>query len=98
MNFTPSLLADLGIKLPADAEAELLEHLTTTLQERIGLAIFDLLDDREAEALIALQEHGNDKVIADWIQTNVPEYQDVIQDEYDLLVADLAENAQLITA
>lgn len=98
MNFTPSLLADLGINLPADAEAELLEHLTTTLQERVGLAIFDLLDDSQAEALITLQEHGNEKVIADWIQTNVPDYQDVIQDEYDILVADLAENAQLVAA
>lgn len=97
MNFTPQLLAHLGIKLPADAEAELLEHLTTTLQERVGLAIFDLLDDKQAEALIALQEHGNEAVIADWIQTNVPDYTEVVEDEYNILVSELADNAQLVT-
>lgn len=98
MYFTPELLADLGIKLPADAESELLDHLTNTLQERIGLAIFDLLDDGEAEALIALQEHGNEAVIADWIQVNVPEYKDIVEDEFNILVADLAENTRLVTA
>jgi len=91
MNFTPELLAELGIKLSASDEASLLNELNTTYQERVGLAIFDLLNDEEAEALIALQEHGNDKVIADWIGVNVPEYQEVVEDEYTLLVAELAD-------
>lgn len=98
MNFTPQLLADLGIKLPADAEVELLGHLTENLQERVGLAIFDLLDDSKAEALIALQEHGNEAAIADWVQTNVPDYTEIVEDEYNILVSELADNAQLATA
>jgi hypothetical protein len=97
MNFTPELLAELGIKLPAADEVSLLDELQATLQERVGLAIFDLLDDTEAEALIALQEHGNEKVIADWIATNVPDFEEVVADEFNLLVMDLVDKNPALT-
>ena len=98
MNFTPELLTNLGINLSTDDQASLLDELQTTLQERVGLAIFDLLDDDEANTLLALQEKGDDKAISNWIAANVPEYSDVVQDEYDILVGELAEKASALVA
>ncbi|MEO7364310.1 MAG: DUF5663 domain-containing protein [Candidatus Saccharimonadales bacterium] len=98
MNFTPEILAELNINLGEAEQASLLDELNSTLQERVGLAIFDLLDDNDAEALVALQEHGNDKVIADWITTNIPDYQEVVADEFNLLVMDLVDKAPALAA
>lgn len=96
MNFTPELLTKLGINLSSDDQASLLSELQSTLQERVGLAIFDLLDDDEANRLLALQEKGDDKAISEWIVANVPEYSDVVQDEYEILVGELAEKASAL--
>lgn len=96
--FTSEIFTKLNIILPASEQADFLEQLNVELQERIGIAIFDLLNDEEAETLIALQENGSDKVIADWIQANVPEYSEVVEDEYDLLVGEIAASAALVTA
>ena len=98
MNFTPELLTKLGINLSHDDQASLLNELQTTLQERVGLALFDLLDDDEANTLLALQESGDDNAISEWIVINVPEYSDVVQDEYDILVGELAEKASALVA
>ena len=96
MNFTPELLTKLGINLSTDDQASLLSELQATLQERVGLAIFDLLDDDEASTLLTLQEKGDDSAIAEWILANVPEYSELVQDEYDILVGELAEKASAI--
>ena len=98
MNFTPELLTTLGISLSSDDQTSLLNELQTTLQERVGLAIFDLLDDDEANTLLNLQEKGDDNTISKWIVANVPEYSDLVQDEYDILVGELAEKASALVA
>jgi hypothetical protein len=96
--FTSDIFAKLNLTLPASDQADFLQQLNNELQERIGLAIFDLLTDAEAEALIAIQEQGNDKAVTDWIQTNVPEYSEIVEDEYDILFGEIADSNALVTA
>lgn len=83
-------LTELGIEL-TDTD-NLLTHLNDTLQERVGTEITESLDDEKLKQLLALQEEGSDEDIADWLETNVPELKEIVQDEIDILLGELAEN------
>jgi len=89
-------LTSMGINLPEDKMAEFQAHFAETLEERVGLAIFDLLSDEEAEELLSLQD--NEEASSEWITSHVPDYEEVVQDEFDILMGEIAQNPELITA
>ncbi|MBP6880413.1 hypothetical protein KBC31_02160 [Candidatus Saccharibacteria bacterium] len=84
------LLKSLGIELNGDETAEMLKHITDTLNERVGLEIAEQLTDEELAELMAI-ESDEDK--AAWLQENLPEYIDIIEDEADILLGELAESS-----
>ena len=90
---TQALLEEAGISLDGKDVAALLDHLNTTLEERIGAEITESLDDAQLEALVTVQEKGTDEEVGAWIEQNVPELQEITQDEIDILLGELAENA-----
>jgi len=98
MTIDTSILTSLGINLDDKQAAALSQHFEETLQERIGLAIFDQLDDDQATELIALQEQSDDQAVADWIKQHVPDYATIAQDEADILLGELAGDADAIMA
>lgn len=89
---TAATLKQVGISLQADEEAALLEHLNTTLQERVGLEITDSLTDEQLATLADLQEGGDPQTIQQWLVDNVPELNDIVKDEIDILLGEIAEN------
>jgi len=98
MTLPKDLFTSLGITLgPIEAEA-FEKHFRETLDERVGLAIFDLLDDAHATELIELQAKGDDEAIMTWIKTNVPDYDEIVQDEFDILMGEVAQNANAFAA
>lgn len=88
-----NLLKAIGVNLPEDQLAKFTGHVIQTLEERVGIAIMELLDDEEAAELIALNEAGDETAVAAWLEENLPEYKEVIQDEFDILMGEIAENA-----
>lgn len=95
---TKALLDSAGISVKPEDEATLLDHLNTTLQERVGLEITDSLDDEQLEALATLQENGGAEAVQQWLTDNVPELGDIVKDEIDILLGEIAENADGINA
>lgn len=95
---TKELLASVGIAVKPEEEATLLEHLNETLQERVGLEITDSLDDDQLETLVSLQEKDDPVAVQQWLTDNVPELQEIVKDEIDILLGELAENADGINA
>lgn len=89
----PSLLATLGVNMSEEEQKSFAEHLQATLEERVGLAVTELLDDDKVAELIELTQNGDDTATTAWLEQNVPDYKDVIQDEYDILMGEVAENA-----
>jgi hypothetical protein len=87
------ILEALDVKLDAKHRAALQEHMETTLRRRVGLALVDLLDDDEVAELVTLTSKGDQAMITAWLNQHVPDYQDVVQDEIDILLGDLAENS-----
>lgn len=95
---TKDLLDEAGINLADQNVDTLLAHLNQTLEERVGTEITESLSDEQLEELLTLQENGSDEEVGAWLDQNVPELQEITQDEIDILLGELAENADDVNA
>jgi hypothetical protein len=93
---TKETLDAFGISLEGHDETSLLEHLNDTLKERIGTEIAALLDDTRLNELLDLQETAGDEQVGDWLTQNVPELPQIVQDEIDILMGELADSTDSI--
>jgi hypothetical protein len=87
-----SLLA-LGINLDGQDIDSLLDHLNDTLQERVGTELTESLNDEQLKTLVELQDKATDEEVGTWLEANVPEFEQIVKDEIDILLGELAENS-----
>ena len=92
---SPTLLEGLGIKLDEQSYAMLEEHFETTLNERVINEIILELTPEQAEGLAAL-ENASDEQIIEWLTTNVPDVAEIVAEEIDILLGELADNSEAI--
>ena len=91
---TKEILDAVGIAIPNDVEEEeLLKHLNETLAERIGEEIAASLDDDRLDEMMVIQESGDSVKLGEWLATNVPDLQEIAEDERDILLGEIADNA-----
>ncbi len=89
------MLADHGIQLPQDGADEFLDQLQAQVEERVGMAIIEKLDDDHAKELLKMTEAGADAdQIADWLTQNMPDYEAVVDQAVDEILDDVADNQQ----
>jgi hypothetical protein len=93
---TEENLTAFGINLDNQNKASLLEHLNETLQERVGTEITAMLDDTKLRELLDLQDSANDEEVGNWLAQNVPELQQIVEDEIDILMGELADSSNTI--
>ena len=91
---TKEILDAVGIAIPNGVEeATLLQHLNDTLAERIGAEISASLSDEQLDAMMAIQESGDQAKLEEWLRANVPDLQQIAEDERDILLGEIADNA-----
>lgn len=90
------LLQTLGIHLSDEDYALLSEHFESTLHERVINEVVLELSPEQAEQLASMQNSGDEEV-ASWLQTNVPNLGEIVSDEVDILLGELAEDSQSIS-
>ncbi|HET8884108.1 MAG TPA: DUF5663 domain-containing protein [Candidatus Saccharimonadales bacterium] len=90
---TQSTLDALGIDLTGQDIESLLAHLNDTLQERVGTEITETLDDKQLKTLLDMQENATEEELGTWLETAVPDMQQIVQDEIDILIGELAESS-----
>lgn len=88
---TLATLKSFGINVDDATAASLLQHINTTVEERIGAEITESLTDEQLKELIELQENGNEDQIGQWIAQRVPNYAEIVQDNIDIVVGEVAE-------
>jgi len=93
---TKETLDEFGINLNGQDEASLLEHLNDTLQERIGTEITAMLSDTKLKELVELQETASDEQMGTWLSENVPELQQIAEDEIAIIMGELSESTEAI--
>lgn len=94
---TKEILEEFGINLDGKDVDALLAHLNDTLAERIGAEITDSLDDDKLTELLDLQKSASEETVAKWLEENVPELEEIVEDEKDILLGELAENADEVS-
>ena len=90
---TKELLDAAGVKVSAEDEQALLDHLNETLEERVGAEVVESLDDNQLEELADLQEADDQTAVQDWIAKNVLEINEIVKDEIDILLGEIAKDA-----
>jgi hypothetical protein len=86
-----NLLASYGIVLTDEEKPEFYKQLGERLEELVGFAIIEKLDDDKAKELMDLSNEAEDEVVASWLQQNVPDYEDIANEELDTILREVAE-------
>ena len=92
---TRQFLTDLGIELDDEHYAVLAEHFDTTLHDRVVDEVVAELTPEQAHQLAELQAGSDDQLYA-WLQQHVPDLSDIISDEIEILLGEIAEDSDKI--
>jgi len=92
---TKEFLESIGVQLDDATYQAFAEHFDETLSSRVIDSIINNLDDEQLEQFAAMRDSSEDE-LWQWVQANVPELSEIIQDEVDILLGDLAESADSI--
>lgn len=93
---TKSFLENIGIHLDDAAYQLFAEHFDSTLNNRIVDSIVDNLSDDQLEDFSRVQTGNNEDEMWTWLQVNIPELGEIVQDEIDILLGEIAENSEQI--
>lgn len=90
---TKELLAEIGVNASEEDIAKLSIHFETTLDKRVMDSVIAELEDQQITELQKLKE-GSDEQLVAWLNQNVPELKDIIEEETDILLGELAEHSE----
>lgn len=88
-------LTSIGVDVDDATYDQLIEHFGETLENRIVEEVVNSLSDEQVEELAKLNDQSGADLQA-WIKENVPQLQEIAQDEVDILLGELAENADQV--
>lgn len=89
------LLNALGIDLSDEEYSSLENHAEATLHDRVIEEIVKELTPEQATELSDLK-NADDEVVGEWMLQNVDNLQEIVSDEIDILLGDLAEDSSKI--
>lgn len=95
---TRETLKQAGVNLENKDVDALLDHLNQELEERVGAEITASLSDEQLKEMLDIQDHASEDQLVEWMTANVPELDQITQDEIDIILGELAENADGINA
>ena len=88
------LLESLGVNLSTRQLELFSDHLFETLKKRISESLSRLLDEDELSEFMAIHDEEASVV---WIKQHIPNYQAIVQDEFDILMGEIAQNASALS-
>src|ERR1700712_2291454 len=93
------LLDELGLAtLPQQEKSELLKHIYETLEMRVGMRLADQMTNEQLDEFETYFNARDDAGAFRWLETNFPNYKDIVADEFDKLKAEVAAQAPAILA
>jgi hypothetical protein len=95
-----NLLQDLGLATLPDAEKNsLLKHIYETLEMRVGMRLADQMTNQQLDEFEQYFEAKDDAGAFKWLESNFPNYKDIVQEEFDKLKGEIQQSAtQILTA
>lgn len=94
-----NLLQELGLgALPVDDKKVMLAHIYETLEMRVGMTLAQQMTNEQLDEFERFID-GNDEAGAlKWLETNFPNYKQVVADELEKLKAEIKATAPQILA
>mgnify|MGYP000869671159 CR=1 FL=1 len=94
-----NFLAEIGLAaLPPEDKKKMLAHIYETLELRVGMKLAENMSDAQLNEFEQLMDNGNEAGALTWLETNVPNYKDVVATELETLKAEIKATAPAILA
>jgi Protein of unknown function (DUF5663) len=95
-----NLLQEIGLGgLPQPEKSSLLNHIYETLELRVGMRLADQMSNEQLDEFEKYFEAKDDKGAFTWLETNFPNYKDIVQQEFDKLKGEVQQSApQILSA
>ncbi|HKU18327.1 MAG TPA: DUF5663 domain-containing protein [Candidatus Saccharimonadales bacterium] len=93
------LLRELGlVGLPPDEKKKLLAHIYETLEMRVGMKLAEQMSDAQLSEFEQFIERNDEAGALQWLETNFPNYKDVVASQFEALKAEIRQVAPQILA
>lgn len=96
------LLDELGLgNLPEDQKRSMLQHIYDTLELRVGTNLANQMTDQQLEEFEKFIDDGGDANQAQalqWLETNLPNYKQVVNEVFEALKTEIKQMASQIVA
>lgn len=94
------LLKELGLAaLPPAEKNKMLAHIYETLELRVGMKLAEQMTDEQLDEFESFIDKNDEAGALKWLETNFPNYKQVVADELEKLKAEIKSQApQIIEA
>ncbi len=92
---TREILDGLGIHLSDEDYSTLSEHFESTLHARVIDEVAAELTSEKAHELANMQDASDDQLL-DWLTANVNNFAEIVSDEVDVLLGEIADNSEAL--
>lgn len=94
-----NLLQEVGLgALPSPEKNSFLKHVYETLEMRVGIRLADQMSNEQLDEFERYFEAKDDAGAFKWLETNFPNYKEIVQQEFDKLKTEVAQSAPQILA
>lgn len=94
-----NLLRELGLAtLPPEEKRELLKHIYETLEMRVGTRLADQMTNAQLDEFEQYYNAKDNEGAFHWLETNFPNYKDIVAEEFTKLKSEIAQSAPQILA
>ncbi len=93
------LLQQLGLAgLPEAEKNSLLRHIYETLEMRVGMRLADQMTNEQLDEFEKYFDAKDDAGAFKWLESNFPNYKEIVQQEFDKLKVEIGQSAAQILA
>src|SRR5436305_12410460 len=92
-----NLLRELGLgDLPAAEKNKMLAHIYETLELRVGMKLAEQMTDAQLDEFEGFIDRNDEAGALKWLESNFPDYKQVVADELEKLKAEIKQQAPAI--
>lgn len=92
-------LESLGLAaLPQEEKEKMKAHIYETLEMRVGMTLASNMSEAQLDEFEGLMNNNDEAGALKWLETNFPNYRQVVADELEKLKAEISASAPQIIA
>lgn len=94
-----ALLEELGLgNLPAEEKNRMLAHIYETLEMRVGMKLAEQMSNEQLDEFEGYIDRNDEAGALKWLESNFPNYKQVVADELEKLKTEVKASAEQIVA